>query len=268
MNTLPDADQELAEAGPLPALRARIGAGRLRSDPSQLLAAERLQALWVALRGYDPPPRDEAGGSGLLTRLWRRRPTEGADEARPDGLYLVGAVGRGKSMLMDLFFGAARVARKRRVHFHQFMQEAHALSHAWRRAHPDGADPPPLADAFVAEAALLCLDELQIDDVADALLVGRLFEALFARGVVLVVTSNTPPGKLFEGQPGRDAFLPFIGLMQQRLDLLVLDGPSDFRRGGAGVAGAGWCRRTRRPARRSTRRCPGSRRGRRRGRSG
>jgi cell division protein ZapE len=140
-------------------------------------------------------------------------------------------------MLMDLFFGAAQVARKRRVHFHRFMQEAHARVHGWRRANPQGDDPiPPLADAIAAEAALLCLDELQITDIADALILGRLFEALFQRGVVVVVTSNTPPGRLFEGQPGRDAFLPFIALLQQRLDLLVLDGPRDWRRGG--LAGA------------------------------
>src|SRR5208282_6112838 len=114
------------------------------------------QTLWVRLRGYDPPPRP-ANGGGLLARLLRLRPTDEAAEAGANGLYLIGEVGRGKSMLMDLFFAAADVARKRRLHFHRFMQEAHARMHARRQADPDGADPiPPLADRIAAEAALLC----------------------------------------------------------------------------------------------------------------
>ncbi len=218
--------------GPLPAYRARIAAGALSPDPSQRMAAERLQALWLKLRGYDPPPLPQEGnGGGLLARFLRRRPAEGADEARPNGLYLVGEVGRGKSMLMDLFFAAAAVRRKRRVHFHRFMQDAHARRHAWTRTHPDGDDPiPPLADAIAAEAALLCFDEFQVNDIADAMILGRLFQALFARGVVVVATSNTRPDDLFAGQPGRDAFLPFIALLKQHLDVLLLEGGRDWRR--------------------------------------
>ena len=166
-----------------------------------------------------------------LARLLRRRPTEGADEARPNGLYLVGEVGRGKSMLMDLFFAEAEVRRKRRTHFDRFMQDVHGRIHAAKRAHPEIDDPiPPLADALAAEAALLCLDEFQINDIADAMLLGRLFAALFARGVVVVATSNTPPEALFAGRPGRDAFLPFIALLQRHLDVLVLEGGPDWRR--------------------------------------
>ena len=218
--------------GPLPAYRARIAAGALHPDPSQRMAAERLQDLWVKLAGYDPPPLAPGnGGGGLLGRLLRRRPAEGADEARPHGLYLAGEVGRGKSMLMDLFFAAARVPRKRRIHFHRFMQDAHARIHAWKRAQPDGDDPiPPLADAIAAEAALLCFDEFQVNDIADAMILGRLFQALFERGVVVVTTSNTAPDDLFKGQPGRDAFLPFIALIEQRLELLVMNGGRDYRR--------------------------------------
>ncbi len=217
--------------GPLPAYRARIAAGALVPDPSQRMAAERLQALWVKLHGYDPSPLPVGNGGGLLGRLLRRKPPEGADEARPGGLYLVGAVGRGKSMLMDLFFAAARVARKRRIHFHRFMQEAHARIHAWKRANPGGEDPiPPLADRIAAEAALLCFDEFQVNDIVDAMILGRLFQALFARGVVVVATSNTLPDDLFAGQPGRDAFLPFIALIKRHLDVLVLEGARDYRR--------------------------------------
>jgi cell division protein ZapE len=216
--------------GPLPAYRALLADGRLIADPSQRMAAERLQGLWARLRGYDPPPRPVAA-NGILSRLLRRKAPEGADEARAHGLYLVGEVGRGKSMLMDLFFASADLKRKRRIHFHRFMQDAHARIHAWRRANPSGDDPiPPLADAIAAEAALLCFDEFQVNDIADAMILGRLFEALFARGVVVVATSNTLPDDLFAGQPGRDAFLPFIALIKQHLDILVLEGGRDFRR--------------------------------------
>jgi cell division protein ZapE len=194
------------------------------------MAIERLQGLWVKLRGYDPAPTP-AAKAGLLARFLRRKPIEGADSAFPHGLYLVGEVGRGKSMLMDLFFAAADVARKRRLHFHQFMQESHKRIFAWRRANPDGTDPiPPLADSIAAEAALLCFDEFQVNDIADAMILGRLFQALFDRGVVVVTTSNTAPDDLFRGQPGRDAFLPFIALINQHMDLLVMEGGRDFRR--------------------------------------
>ncbi len=217
-------------AGPLPAYRAMVAAGRLAPDPAQGLAIERLQHLWAKLRGYDPPPR-LGNGHGFLSRLLRLKPFDEAPEDRPNGLYLVGEVGRGKSMLMDLFFAAADVPRKRRIHFHQFMQDAHARIHAWKRAHPEGDDPiPPLADQIAAEAALLCFDEFQVNDIADAMILGRLFQALFDRGVIVVATSNTRPADLFKGQPGRDAFLPFIALIEQRLDVLEMDAGRDFRR--------------------------------------
>ena len=221
-----DAAHTFGSDGPLPAYRARIASGRLTADPAQLAAAERLQALWRALRGYDPHPAADAWG-GLFARLWRRR-TEGVDESRPHGLYLVGDVGRGKSMLMDLFFAAADVARKRRTHFHAFMQDVHARFHVARSSTEDPI--AHLAEAIAAEAALLCFDEFQVGDIADAMILGRLFAALFERGVVVVATSNTHPSRLFEGQPGRDAFLPFIRLIETNLDVLALDGGRDHRR--------------------------------------
>ena len=188
--------------------------------------AERLQRLWGRLRGYDPPPR-AANSVGLFSRLLRREPTPDP----PNGLYIVGEVGRGKSMLMDLFFAAADVRRKQRIHFHRFMQNVHSRFHAFRRANPDIDDPiPPLADSIAAEAALLCFDEFQVNDIADAMILGRLFQALFDRGVVVVATSNVAPDDLFKGQPGRDAFLPFIALIKQRLDVVMMDAGRDFRR--------------------------------------
>ena len=214
--------------GPLTAYRALVGARVLRADDSQGAAAEHLQDLWAKLRGYDPPLRPEGG---LFNRLMRRRPAEGAPDTHPNGLYLVGKVGRGKSMLMDLFYQQAMVARKRRIHFHAFMQEVHTRIHAWKKANADGSDPiPPLADTIAGEAALLCFDEFQVNDIADAMILGRLFAALFERGVVMVCTSNIVPDALFAGQPGRDAFLPFIALLKQKLDVLILEGAQDYRR--------------------------------------
>jgi cell division protein ZapE len=214
--------------GPLGAYRRKLAAGELSTDPSQAVAIERLQDLWTKLRGYDPPLQPPA--SGFMSRLLRRRPVEEAPNG-PNGLYLVGDVGRGKSMLMDLFFAEADVARKRRIHFHQFMQDARAQLFSWKRDHPDNADPiPPLADSIAKDAALLCFDEFQITDIADAILLGRLFQALFDRAVVVVATSNTTPDDLFRGKPGRDVFLPFIALIKKHLDVLVMDGSRDFRR--------------------------------------
>ncbi len=219
-----------AAPGPLPAYHAMLATGELAPDPSQEAAIQRLQALWTRLRGYDPQPRPPApSGGGLLGRFIRRKPVEQAE--RPKGLYMVGEVGRGKSMLMDLFFGTAQVERKQRIHFHRFIQNAHARVHAWKRANPSGTDPiPPLADVIAAEAALLCFDEFQVNDIADAIILGRLFEALFERGVVVVATSNVAPDDLFKGQPGRDAFLPFIDILKRNIDVLIMHAGRDYRR--------------------------------------
>jgi cell division protein ZapE len=220
--------------GPLPAYRAKLRTGELMTDPFQALAAERLQALWVRLRNY--APHASVSDSSFFGRLLGRKRPDDIPEDYPHGIYLVGDVGRGKSMLMDLFFATAEVTHKRRIHFHAFMQEAHARIHAWRRqphrlADPHSDDPiPPLADEIAAEASLLCFDEFQINDIADAMILGRLFKALFARGVVVVATSNTVPDDLFAGQPGRDAFMPFIELLKQYLDVIVMQGNRDWRR--------------------------------------
>jgi cell division protein ZapE len=217
------------QTGPLPAYQELIANGSLAADPAQAMAVERLHDLWERLRDYDPKPAP-ANGGGLLSRL-RFVVARHAEEYEPTGLYLVGEVGRGKSMLMDLFFETARVKRKKRIHFHRFMQNVHTQFHAYKRAHPDVADPiPPLADRIAAESALLCFDEFQVNDIADAMILGRLFQGLFDRGVVVVTTSNTAPDDLFKGQPGQDAFLPFIALIKQRLELVVMDGARDYRR--------------------------------------
>jgi cell division protein ZapE len=221
------------QTGPLPVYQALIKDGSLAPDPVQAMAAERLQDLWERLRGYDPRPvpangAPGTGNAGLLSRLLGRRH---AEEYMPTGLYLVGEVGRGKSMLMDMFFDAADVPRKQRIHFHRFMQNMHARVHAWKQANPAGTDPiPPLADRIAGESALLCFDEFQVNDIADAMILGRLFQGLFDRGVVVVATSNTAPDDLFKGRPGHDAFLPFIALIKQRLEVLEMPGSRDYRR--------------------------------------
>ena len=228
MDSLPQHNE-----GPLAAYRARVAGGALRADPAQAHAAEILQTLWLNLRGYDPKPAAPQQ-RGFLGKLFGGKRGSGdlaSPEGAPEGLYLVGAVGRGKSMLMDLFFETAEVPRKRRIHFHAFMQEAHNRIHAWRQVNPGADDPsPPLADRIAAEAALLCFDEFQVHDITDAMILGRLFEALFARGVVMVATSNTAPQDLFKGKPGRDAFLPFIALIQSRVEVFYLESLQDYRR--------------------------------------
>ena len=220
--SLPARALTAASEGPLAAYRDRVARGLLAADPEQLRAAIRLDELWLALA-----QRVDTPGS-RLARLLGRRPRH----PLPRGVYLVGAVGRGKSMLMDLFFAQAAMLPKRRIHFHRFMQEVHGRVHRLKRMQPDLADPiPPLADAVAAEAALLCFDEFQVNDIADAMILGRLFDALFARGVVIVATSNTLPEQLFQNRPGADAFKPFIARIREELDTVLLDSPRDYRRG-------------------------------------
>ena len=205
---------DAAATGVRTAYRALVEAGELRSDPDQAAAAEKLFALRVALA--------ETPRAGLFHRLFGARPVP------PKGLYLWGGVGRGKSMLMDLFFARATVQPRRRVHFHEFMLEVHAAIHTHRQA--SGDDPIPVVAAKVAAGArLLCFDELQVRDVADAAILSRLFTALFDAGVTIVATSNRAPRDLYADGLNRQLFMPFIALLEARLDIVPLNGPFDYR---------------------------------------
>ncbi len=211
------------EAGPMAAYRALCRSGEIAPDVAQELAVETLQLLNQRLEGYGPAE------SGTLRRwLGRSRKVE-----PPPGLYLHGGVGRGKSFLMDLFFAHCPIATKRRVHFHAFMQETHASLHRYRKEEAPGAHTrdaiPAIAGRLAEQASLLCFDELQVTDIADAMVLGRLFARLFENGVVIVATSNRPPEDLYKGGLNRDLFLPFIDLIKEKLDVLHLDGPTDFR---------------------------------------
>ncbi|HEX4296113.1 MAG TPA: cell division protein ZapE [Rhizomicrobium sp.] len=193
--------------------RKAVASGALKPDAGQERVAAKLQALSTALRTWRP-------GRRLF----------GGSRTPPRGLYIWGDVGRGKTMLMDMFCEDAPSALKRRLHFNAFMVQTHARLHAERQCGTSDDPIPPVAKIVAEEAQLLCFDEFQVTDVADAMILGRLFEQLFERGVVIVATSNTAPARLYEGGINRQLFLPFIALIEERLDVVELGGAVDYRR--------------------------------------
>lgn len=211
-----------SSGGPLGNYRALLAKGRLRQDANQKRAAEKLQSLFTALQSYEPG----AGPVGWRERLTLRRCRQNPP---PQGLYIYGGVGTGKSMIMDIFYETVPVRAKRRVHFHGFMEEVQQRLHNKRGL---GQEDPLLevADDLMREAWLLCFDEFHVVNIADAMILARLFKAFFDRGMVVVSTSNWPPCRLYEGGLQRQNFLPFIDLLNQKMDVLELDNGVDYRR--------------------------------------
>lgn len=199
----------------------KLRAGTIAADPAQAVALESLARVEADLKAARP--------AGLFRKPQSVR-----------GAYIWGPVGRGKSMLMDLFFDAASTRPKARLHFLDFMARVHRLVNAWRNAdaatrkaefgQTKGEDPiPPVADVLAGEARLLCFDEFQVTDIADAMILGRLFEALFARGVTLVSTSNRAPDDLYRNGINRQLFLPFIATLKDQMQIVPLAGLRDYR---------------------------------------
>jgi cell division protein ZapE len=197
------------------AYAAGLAARRFMPDDAQAAVVARLDGLARTLAALKP--------AGLLGRMF------GAKTAPPRGLYLYGEVGRGKTAMMDLFFAEAAVTPKLRVHFHAFMQDVHRRLHAARQSSADAL--APVARAIAAEARLLCLDEMQIADIADAMIVGRLFEGLLAAGTAIVTTSNLKPSDLYRDGLNRQLFLPFIRLIGERMEVVEIGGGADYRLG-------------------------------------
>jgi cell division protein ZapE len=197
-------------------LDERVAEGALQADRQQRQVAALLEPVRVWLENEaDRRP-------GLLKGLLAKAPVT------PQGMYIWGGVGRGKSMLMDLFVQATDTKRKRRVHFHAFMQEAHHAMHAARQKGIADAL-APFATQIIAEVRLLAFDEMQINDITDAMIVGRLFEMLLVGGVVIVTTSNRPPEDLYKNGLNRALFLPFIALIRDRFVVHQLQSPTDYR---------------------------------------
>jgi cell division protein ZapE len=205
---------------------ALVAAGEVEHDRAQAAVVEMLSRLETRLAHHRLARKSSSLGWMFASRTQDAGPLK--------GLYIYGEVGRGKTMLMDLFCAASPVVRKRRVHFHEFMVDVHERIHDWRqrrsRGEIPGEDPiAPVAGALAAEAWLLCFDEFHVTDIADAMILGRLFRRLFESGVVVVATSNVAPDELYRDGLNRSLFVPFIAMIEEHMDVVRLAARADFR---------------------------------------
>jgi cell division protein ZapE len=204
---------KISARGMLDAYDSLLSARGFMADTAQYAAAERLQRLFYELLTFKVARR------GALRRFFAR-PTP------PRGLYFWGGVGRGQSFLRDCFYAAVPYRRKRSIHFHAFMHDIHQQLNELK-----GEDDPLLrvAERIAREVRLICFDEFHVSDIADAMILGRLLEALFQRGVVFVMTSNYPPDNLYPNGLQRENFLPTIELIKSQVDVLQIDAGVDYR---------------------------------------
>ncbi|TYC49528.1 AFG1 family ATPase [Rhodobacterales bacterium] len=206
---------------------ALVASGNITEDPVQRTAVHQLDLLNTRLAETRLASKKSSLGwlfANKKNRLW----------SSVQGLYMWGGVGRGKTMLMDLFYEVTVIRRKRRVHFHEFMTDVHERIFAHRQAHKEGKakgdDPiPPVAAQIAEETRLLLFDEFSVTDIADAMILGRLFTQLFDLGVIVVATSNVEPSQLYKDGLNRQLFLPFIEMLQSKVEVLHLDSPTDYR---------------------------------------
>ncbi|KAJ5675722.1 hypothetical protein N7462_008619 [Penicillium macrosclerotiorum] len=234
------------QEGPLKEYDIRVQEGRLRDDPYQRGIIQNLQDLFEALKDYHPPqvvhpsiesldpqPKQSFFGTLFGRGAAAKAATSNVPENLPKGLYMYGDVGCGKTMLMDLFFDTlpSNIQTKTRIHFHNFMQDVHKRMHVVKMKYGNDFDALPLVAADIAEtASVLCFDEFQCTDVADAMILRRLLESLMSHGVVLVTTSNRHPDDLYKNGIQRESFIPCINLLKTDLNVINLNSPTDYRK--------------------------------------
>lgn len=221
MKPVPDYNHSVVER-----LNSMTTNGELQEDKAQLHVAELLDQVLLDLKSKRSAQKKSALGWLFGKKTGRNNEIQ--------GLYVYGSVGRGKTMLMDMFFEMAPIVSKRRCHFHEFMADVHNRVHIYRQKLKNGevknADPiPPVAAELLAEAELLCFDEFTVTDIADAMILARLFTELFAKGCILVTTSNVIPDNLYKDGLNRSLFLPFVELLKQHVTVTTLDSPTDYR---------------------------------------